>query len=110
MRPDLRAERRVPARNLRRGVFDEAFRRLQPARPHAIAIALAGRGAVLIVLPPKRVPALRLQRLLDNQPRRQLDQLRPTVRRRKTALDQIGKRLARAHRRRYSLRHGVPPC
>ena len=27
-----------------------------------------------------------------------------------TALDQIGKRLARAHRPRYSPRHGVPPC
>jgi hypothetical protein len=31
-------------------------------------------------------------------------------RRRQASLDHVRKRSARAHRRRYSLRHGVPPC
>ena len=46
----------------------------RPVR-HAVAVALAGLGAVLVVVAPERIPALRLQRLLDDQPRRQLDQL-----------------------------------
>ena len=41
---------------------------------------------------------------------REPDQLGTPVRRRQTTFDQIGKRLARAHRPGHSLRHGVPPC
>ena len=61
----LPAERLVPARDLRRSVFDEPLRRPQPAGAHAIAVALTGRRPVLAPLPPEGVPALRLQRLLE---------------------------------------------
>ena len=45
-----------------------------------------------------------------DQTRRKLHQLGSSGRRRQAAFDQFGQGFARAHRRRYSLRHGVPPC
>ena len=67
---------------------------LQPARPIAVTIARARLCPVLVVVPADRVPRLRLQRLLDDQPRRQLDQLLAS-RIRPGALDHVRKRLAR---------------
>ena len=100
----------VATRYLGRRVFDQSLRRLQPARARPIAPALAGCRAMLVVVPTDGVPALRLQRLFDDQPCRQLHQLGPSVRRGQAAFNQIRKRLARMHRARYSLRHGVSPC
>ena len=97
-RTDLRAERLVAARDLRSRVFHRPFGGLHPPGAVAVAIAAAGIAAALVVIPAKSVAALRLQRLLDDQTRRQTHQLAAGVRRRQTALDQFRKGLARAHR------------
>ena len=55
---DLRAEQLVTVRDLRRRVLDVPLRRLQPPRTRPVAVALAGRRPVLVVLPPDGVPAL----------------------------------------------------
>jgi len=105
-----RAERLLAAGHLRRGVLHEAFGRLQPPGPVAIAVALAGRGAVLVIVPPDRVPRFRFQCLLHDQPRRQLDQFLAASRRGQPSLDQCLKLFTSVHRSRYSLRHGVLLC
>jgi hypothetical protein len=110
MLADLGAPGFVTAGDLRRRVVHQTLRGPQPPRTHAVAVAAARLRAMLVVVSPERVPVLRLQRLLDDQPGRQPHQLGPPGRRRQAPFDQVGKRLAGAHRRRYSLRHGVPPC
>jgi hypothetical protein len=70
---DCRAERRIAPSNLRRRILDEPFRRLQPAGSRPIPIALARARPMLVVLPSDRIAGFLLQRLLDNQSRRQLD-------------------------------------
>ncbi len=86
---DLRAERRLAPRDLRRSEVDQPLRRLQPAWAHAVAIAPAFLGATFVVVPAERIPALRLESLLDDQPRRQLHQFGPSVWRAQSARDQI---------------------
>src|SRR5215472_15834775 len=110
MLADLRPEGHVAAGDLRCQIVDQPLRRLQPARPDPVPVAAAGPSAVCVVLPPDRIASFTFEGLLDNEPGRQLHQLGPAVRRCEPALDQIGKGLARTHRRRYSLGHGVPPC
>ena len=95
---DRRVVRLRLAGDLGRRIVHRSLGGLQPARPIAIAIARARLRAVLVVVPADRVPRLRLQRLLDDQPRRQLHQLLASCRRRQAALDHVRKRLARAHR------------
>src|SRR6516164_8683332 len=110
MLADLRPEGHVAAGDLRCQIVDQPLRRLQPARPDPVPVAAAGLSAVCVVLPSDRIASLAFEGLLDNEPGRQLHQLGPAVRRCEPALDQIAKGLARTHRRRYSLGHGVPPC
>jgi hypothetical protein len=70
-----RAERLIPPRDLRRRIFHRPFGRLQPSCAIAISVALARLRAMLIVLASDRISRFAVQRLLHNQPGRQLDQL-----------------------------------
>ena len=107
--PELRAERLVAARDLRRRVFHRPFGRLEPSDTVAVSVAPAGIAAVLVVIPAESVAALRFQRLVDDQPGRKTHQLAEGVRRRQPALDLLRKGLACAHRFGYFLFHGACP-
>ena len=74
MLPNARAERLIPPRDLRRRIFHQPLSRLQSSHAIAIPVTLAQLHTVLVVLSPQRVAGLALERLLDNQPARQLDQ------------------------------------
>ncbi len=63
---DLGAERLVAPRDLRRRIVDQTFRRLQPTGSGTVPVSLAGHRAVLVVVPPDGVAALRFQSLLDD--------------------------------------------
>ncbi len=69
---DRRAERLIASSNLWGRILDEPLRRLHPAGSDPIPIALARTRPMLVVLPSDRIAGFPLQRLLDNQPRRQL--------------------------------------
>lgn len=75
MLADPRPERLVPPGDLRRRELDRPLRRLQPTRPAAITVATALLGAALVVIAPERIPRLGLQRLFQDQTRRQPHQL-----------------------------------
>ena len=70
-------ERKTPhpaPRYLRRRIFHQPLGGLQSSHAIAIPVTLARLHTVLVVLSPQRVAGLALERLLDNQPARQLDQ------------------------------------
>lgn len=100
-------ERHIPAGDLRRAIFDEAFRALQSSRPVSVAVGATCRGAVFIVIPADRIARFGFQAFLDDKPGRQTDQVLAPFRRRKSSFNQILQGLPSAHRSRYSLRHGV---
>ena len=75
MLPNGRAKRRIPPGDLRRGIFHQPLGRLQPPRAVPIPVSLARLRTVLVVISPNRVAGFALERLLDNQPGRKLDQL-----------------------------------
>ena len=106
---DVRPEGIGAPGDLRGAELDRALGRFQATGPVSVAVALALFGAALIVIPPQSVPRLGLQRLLEDQPRRELHQLRPAIGRGQPTFDQRRKGLAGAHRCRYSLLHGVLP-
>jgi hypothetical protein len=56
---DLRAERLIAGGDLRRRVFDYALGGLQPSRPVAVAVALAFRRPMLVIVAPDGVARLR---------------------------------------------------
>ena len=70
-----RAERRAAVGNLRRAVFDRPLRAAQLPGAIAVAVARPGRRAAGVVIAPQRIACLALQRFLDDQPRRQPDEL-----------------------------------
>jgi len=67
--------------NLRRRIFDRPVRRLHLARPIAVAAAGLPALAALAALAPQDVGDLAFERLLDNQPQRQADQVAAARRR-----------------------------
>src|SRR5687768_11292519 len=75
--------------------------------PVAVAMALAWSIPALVVAAIERVPHLALQGLLDDQPGRQLDQLRAARRRREPSFNQRREGFTGAHRGRYPRPHGV---
>ena len=102
-----RAERCGAIGNLRRAVFDPPFRAIQTSSPISVAVTGAGRRAAGVVLAPQHVARLALQRFLDDQPRREPDQLRGAG----AFLGSFDHRLqllARALGCRYSLHRGAP--
>ena len=70
-----RAKRLIPSGNLRRRVFHQPLGRLQPPHAVPVPVSLARLRPVLVVISPNRVAGFALERLLDNQPGRKLDQL-----------------------------------
>ena len=70
-------------------------------------MALARSIPALVVAAIERVPHLALQGLLDDQPGRQLDQLRAAGRRREPSFNQGREGFTGAHRGRYPRPHGV---
>jgi hypothetical protein len=77
MLPNGRAKRLIPPGNLWRRIFHQPLCRPQPSRAISIPVALAGLRPVLVVISPQHVAGFALQRLLDNQPGRELDRKRP---------------------------------
>ena len=75
--------------------------------PVAVAMALARSIPALVVAAIERVPHLALQGLLDDQPGRQLDQLRATGWRCEPSFNQGREGFTGAHRGRYPRPHGV---
>src|SRR5262249_6326185 len=75
MLPNGRAKRLIPPSNLWRRIFHQPLCRPQPSRAISIPVALARLRAMLVVLASDRIGRFALQRLLDNQPGRELDQL-----------------------------------
>jgi hypothetical protein len=102
-----RAERLLKAGDLRGRILEPALRALQAMGPMAVAMALARSLPALVVAAIERIPHLAFQGLLDDQPGRQLDQLRAAGRRGKPPFDQRLEGFTGAHRCRYPLRHGV---
>jgi hypothetical protein len=102
-----RAERLLESGDLRGRILEAALGGLQALGPVAVAVALTRGGAVLVVAAVERVPHLALQRLLDDQPGRQRDQLRAPRGRRQAPFDQGRKGFTGAHRGGYPPRHGV---
>ncbi len=80
MLADPRAEGLIAPGDLRRAELDRALRGLEPAGAMPVAIAASLLGAALVVIPAEGIADLRLQRFLEDEPRRQLHQLRPAVR------------------------------
>jgi hypothetical protein len=76
-----------------------ALRCLHLARPIAVAIAGLLPIAALVTLTAKNVGNLTLKRLLDNQPKRQANQIAPSSRCSQFSIHQGAKLLARALRR-----------
>ncbi len=98
-RPYTRGERLGGVANLRRRVFHRALRRLHLARPIAVAVARLLALAALVALAADRVGDLAFERLLDDQPQRQADQIATSPRRPQISVHQGAKLLARALRR-----------
>src|SRR5688500_2646961 len=71
------------------------------------AMALARGLPALVVAAIERVPHLALQCLLDDQPGRQLDQLRAAGRGREPSFNQSREGFTGPHRGRYPRPHGV---
>jgi hypothetical protein len=105
---NARAKRFGAVGDLRRAVLDRPLGALQTPGPVAVAVARSPRRAARIVAAAKRVRSLALQRLLDDQPRRQADQLRALAARLAPALHQRLQLLARPIRCRYPLHRGAP--
>ena len=103
-----RAERLGPVGDLRRAVLDRPLGALQPPGPVAVAVAGARRRAPRVVPAPERIRGLALQRLLDDQPGRQADQLRALAAHLAPAFHQRLQLLARPIRCRYPLHRGAP--
>ena len=106
--PDRRDERLRRVAHLRGGELHHPFRRLHPAGPVAIAIALRFALGALVALAPERIANLALQGFLQDQPRRQQHQARPVGRRLQTAFNQGTKPLACLLGRGYSLHRDAP--
>ena len=76
--PELRAERFLTTGELWCRVVYNRFRRMQTTHGHIVAPALPRRRAMLVVLSAEDVPALALQRFLDEQSGRQRHQRGPS--------------------------------
>jgi hypothetical protein len=96
----------IASSNLWGRILDEHLRRLHPAGSRPIPIALARARPVFVVFPSDRIAGFLLQRLLDNQSRRQLDQLVFCRSRRESPLDQGRQLFPRPHRSRYEIFRG----
>ncbi len=98
-RPHPRDERLGRVANLRRRVFDRPLRRLHLARPIAVAVAGLPALAAFVALAADRVGDVAFERLLDDQPQRQADQIATSLSRPQISVHQGAKLLARALRR-----------
>jgi site-specific DNA recombinase len=102
-------ERLARVAHLRRRILDHALRGLHPAGPVAVSVACRPTVGPLVAFPPEPVAHLALQRLFQDQPCRQPDQVRALGCGRQPAVDQGLEALAGPVSGGYSACHGMLP-